>query len=424
MDSGDELMAPLLTALAEGDSPVWQGAAEALARRGPAAVPPLCELLRDARPHAMVRAIAVLARIGDSSALEAVVETLRSPEPHVRGAGAEALGAFGEAAAAPLAELLDDPDWSVACRAITSLQRVGPPAVPALVPALRDGSWRVRREAARALGEIGDARAVHPLWSLLRCGYEDVLRDVAESLAKLGDVRAVLPLLEVFHGLGGQPAAGGDDRPGHLPPEHALAESRLHAVRVLGEMGHPGAVPLLNETLLEIDWCLRGTAAEALGRIGDPEAIEPLCRALEAEHGFVRERAAVALRQIAARHSVRELRQALPVLRRLLRPWNLEGEPARSTYAAALREIERATAALKDLPLPASRDQDAATRLPLPAAPPEADPRELPLPAEAGLPASTGQAPFRESRRALPRLRTLVTETWRRVGKKHETGSS
>jgi HEAT repeat protein len=41
--------------------------------------------------------------------------------------------------------------------AAEALEKIGPPAVPALIQALRDEKEEVRRAAAKALGEIGDA---------------------------------------------------------------------------------------------------------------------------------------------------------------------------------------------------------------------------------------------------------------------------
>ncbi|MGA7075782.1 MAG: HEAT repeat domain-containing protein [Halobacteriota archaeon] len=57
----------------------------------------------------------------------------------------------------------------------------------------------VRRDAAEALGEVGDSRAVEPLvWAL---NDEDSLvrRDAAGTLKKIGDSRAVEPLIRALN---------------------------------------------------------------------------------------------------------------------------------------------------------------------------------------------------------------------------------
>src|SRR5450759_2332909 len=66
-------------------------------------------------------------------------------DPAVRRAAAEALGQIGDAR-----------------------------AVEPLIAALKDESWGVRRAAAEALGQIGDARAAEPLIAALKDPYADV----------------------------------------------------------------------------------------------------------------------------------------------------------------------------------------------------------------------------------------------------------
>ena len=81
--------------------------------------------------------------------------------------------------------------WEVAM----DLAKLGPPAVPELIRALRDSNWWVRWVAARALGDIGDARAVGPLIAALKDEDRDVRYGVAAALGKLGDARAVGALI-------------------------------------------------------------------------------------------------------------------------------------------------------------------------------------------------------------------------------------
>jgi hypothetical protein len=63
-------------------------------------------------------------------------------------------------------------------------------AVPALVAALRDVAWEVRRDATEALGRIVDAKAIDALTLMLKDPNEWV-RDVAEE--SLGLIRAKSP---------------------------------------------------------------------------------------------------------------------------------------------------------------------------------------------------------------------------------------
>lgn len=69
--------------------------------------------------------------------------------------------------------------------------------VEALVELLSGGNRRDRRAAARALGELGDARAVEPLIAALPNTYgedEDLAPIIVGALGNLRDPRAAEPL--------------------------------------------------------------------------------------------------------------------------------------------------------------------------------------------------------------------------------------
>ena len=98
--------------------------------------------------------------------------------------------------------------------------------VKGLIKALAyPGEVTVRVNAARALGELGDPRAVEPLVAML----QNKQHFVAEPLARLGDPRAVEPLI----------AALGEDRYGGV----ARALGMLRDPRAVGPSSAPsGAV--------------------------------------------------------------------------------------------------------------------------------------------------------------------------------------
>jgi len=75
-------------------------------------------------------------------------------------------------------------------------------SVPLLVPLLKDTDDLVRAEAAGALGDLGDPKAVEPLIELVRRpghGYDE--RAAIEALGMLGDPRAIVALLEFLASL-------------------------------------------------------------------------------------------------------------------------------------------------------------------------------------------------------------------------------
>ncbi len=67
----------------------------------------------------------------------------------------------------------------------------------ALIAALRDPSVDVRWNAAEALGEIGDARAVHPFITALNDDSMKVRESATKGLGKIGS-RAIPPLLSAL----------------------------------------------------------------------------------------------------------------------------------------------------------------------------------------------------------------------------------
>lgn len=117
----------------------------------------------------------------------------------------------------------------------------------------------VRKKAIRALGTIGDARAVKPLIKLLSPYNDDIHNEAIEALGNIGDARAVDPLIKILEGW---------------------------------------------------NFEIRRAAAEALGKIKDIRAVEPLIEALGDYHPYVCENAAAALVKIGSQ-AVESLIKAL-----------------------------------------------------------------------------------------------------------------
>ncbi|MHA1578780.1 MAG: HEAT repeat domain-containing protein [Candidatus Freyarchaeota archaeon] len=126
---------------------------------------------------------------------------------------------------------------------------------------------KIRFDAARALGEMGDLRAVEPLMEAVKDENRDVRWAAARALGELKDLRAVEPLIQALKDEG--------------------SDVRKAAIWALGELGDVGAVELLIEVLRNDIWGLRLEAARALAKIGDARAIEPLREFLEGEYDIV-----------------------------------------------------------------------------------------------------------------------------------------
>lgn len=146
------------------------------------------------------------------TALAAAVET--DKKPSVRGAAAVALGQIGDATAAPalagalarrlpasglfgrlLRKKVEEDEFVRRAAAVSLGQMASRESVPALVEALSDtrAPSDIRRECARALGIIGDARAVPALRSALAAQDPYLSRISFEALKKIDPQSASRP---------------------------------------------------------------------------------------------------------------------------------------------------------------------------------------------------------------------------------------
>jgi HEAT repeat protein len=216
----------------------------------------------------------------------------------------------------PLVAALGDKDSGVRWQAAEALGQLGDQrAVEPLVAALGDKEKWVHQHAAIALGRIGDSRAVEPLVAALgdNEGKNLLRQDVAEALGQLGDQRAVEPLVAA---LGDkekwvrQHAAIALGQLGWKPVDETQRVSLAIAQRDWDQTVSLGlaAVEPLVAALGDKDSGVREQAAEALGRIGDSRAVEPLVAALGDKEslwsGLVRRYAAEALGRIGDNRAV------------------------------------------------------------------------------------------------------------------------
>lgn len=138
-----------------------------------------------------------------------------------------------------------------------------PAAVTGLIEALGDeadrtaaGGYPLRRNAARALGKLGDRRAVPPLIDSLACSDFYVREAAAQSLEMLGDRLCVPKLLDLLQDRvpGTQPSP---EQPDFIQPYDAILEA-------LGTLGAIEAVDLIQPFLDHPIERVRYAAARAL----------------------------------------------------------------------------------------------------------------------------------------------------------------
>jgi HEAT repeat protein len=147
---------------------------------------------------------AALGRVRATAAIPSLVGALK--EPAERWPAATALSAMGAPAVQPLLALLSEqgddrrriawetleriPDWTSSADARA--------AVPGLLAGLQHRYGLIREDCARALGRIGDARALHPLIDALGDSKARVQTAAIVALGNLGDARAI-PALRTRH---------------------------------------------------------------------------------------------------------------------------------------------------------------------------------------------------------------------------------
>jgi len=142
-----------------------------------------------------------------------------------------------------------------------------PEAVDLLIAALADeadrteaGGYPLRRNAARALGKLGDRRAVPALIKSLECDDFYVREAAAQSLEMLGDISCIPKLRELIKNP--NPQASADSEPEH--PFDAFLEA-------LGTLGAVAAVPdigiFLDHPIPKVQYA----AARAMYQLSSPE---------------------------------------------------------------------------------------------------------------------------------------------------------
>lgn len=147
-----------------------------------------------------------------------------------------------------------------------------PLAVDVLIQALNDesdrteaGGFPLRRNAARALGKLGDLRAVPALIESLACSDFYVREAAAQSLEMLGDPGCIPTLVQLLQ----------DQVPGTLPAQEPprLAQPFDAILEALGSLNATDAVPLIQPFLNHAVPRIQYAAARALYQLTPgPEA--------------------------------------------------------------------------------------------------------------------------------------------------------
>ncbi len=208
-------------------------------------------------------------------------------------------------------------------------------AIAALTSLLETGDEADRCYAARALGVFGDNSAVDALIARLRDEDIDVCVDAAEALREIGNSKAILPLIESLENdssgeictviattlgvLGGKEASEAllkvaAERPERLDMDDdwdTWWDVQLEAIRALGKAKEERAIDILIEVMDNHEHQdIESEVLKVLAQIGG-RGIEVLIQRLQENTPQGRRRAAKALGTVNSLEATRALSQAL-----------------------------------------------------------------------------------------------------------------
>ena len=218
--------------------------------------------------------------------VKGLISALKYKDANISKAAAKALGDIADPhATGPLIASLNY-HWSGMDEIVIEAQvKIGKPAVDLLVSALKDSDWQVRRNCAKALGQIRDMRAIEPLAALLVDEDSSVRRYSAEALGEISDPRAIEPLVAALKDKSfdaREAVAGALEKIGWQPGKDengARYWIGKHEWSQCVGFGSLAVEPLIAVVMYDYNYWVRG-AAEALGDIGDPRAVEALVAAV------------------------------------------------------------------------------------------------------------------------------------------------
>src|SRR5262249_27117084 len=265
-----------------------------LARLGdPAALKPLTELLSsDKDLRVRVKAAEALAELGDKRAVEPLMSAAAADSPDLRSAAVGALGKLGDHTSVDaLFTAAHDDNAGVRSAAVSSLSLMGI-SVDRVAADLSNPNWQARSAALTTLERLGDRSATSAVVRVLAADEDPRVRgEAARALGALGDQSTTDVLLRAL--------------------SDQSSEVRVQAATSLGRLKSVGAVPALSNLLNDRDQRVSIAAAEALARMRDGKATRVLIDALSNSDGAVRARAAHVIARVSAEKPLEEAASAL-----------------------------------------------------------------------------------------------------------------
>jgi HEAT repeat protein len=228
--------------------------------------------------------------------IEKLKERLASGDEEDRRDALMRLGALHRVVASRAAlPALSDPSPIVRVTATKAILSLDPAeSAAALLPLLNDKDEFVRREAAYALGATRSRTATAALSDRLLNDKEDGVRGAAAvALGNIGDEAAVVPLAGVLSPQLSAPAKGKHKREDN---PFVLRAAAMALGQIKSRAGTPALLAVVGNEKLPDD--VRREAVRSLGLIGDPAAIPALKTASLSEDPFLSQLAYESLRKL------------------------------------------------------------------------------------------------------------------------------
>jgi cyclophilin family peptidyl-prolyl cis-trans isomerase/HEAT repeat protein len=192
--------------------------------------------------------------------------------------------------------LLGDPDAEVRLRTVRALGRIGDDrAVKSVQQLLSDSLTEIRIEAAFALGQIGGSDALLAVIAALKSEKSDEVKsELLAALGRIGDLTAVATIIKYLDNPSPRVRSAGlmamSRLKGHGQTQKLIRltrdaddDVRWRALYALARTSDSSARGKLSESLRDRNLLVRQFAARAIGLIGDSAALPSLIQTLDIE---------------------------------------------------------------------------------------------------------------------------------------------
>lgn len=309
---------PLVLLLGHNDPAVRFLSKMTLVHFGKKTVLPLLLAIPDQPAETQISIFDVLSVVGknDPQVVSSLGQVVAGPFPdRVRMAAAGSLGKLGDIQGVqPLVLAIKDGTSPVRYTAADALTTIGEPAVEHLIGLLDSEDHDTVRLSIKALGKLGDSRAVMPLVEKLKSTRMEIKSASKSALARIGEP-AVLPLIElsgsadVNHRQAASETLVRLGETAVAPLIERLKVDSLQSINTLSDIltkiGAPAVKPLILE-VKDTNSRTRCLASKIIAAIGEP-AVDPLIQQLQENEPEVLGRYVVLLGEIGHARAVEPL---------------------------------------------------------------------------------------------------------------------